>query len=151
MGATSEGRRNGTARGISEPPRLEMSVPAIPTRVREVREAAREFARSCGAAHPDDVAIAMSEVCTNVVHHAYVDGRIGPMHLLGARAGDCVCFTVVDHGGGLKPRPDSPGVGLGLPLIAELSDHFEISDAGGTGTTVRMDFSVDGDGASSAV
>jgi len=34
--------------------------------------------------------------------------------------------TVGDEGHGIVPRPDSPGLGLGLPLIARLTQRCEI-------------------------
>jgi serine/threonine-protein kinase RsbW len=40
-------------------------------------------------------------------------------------------------------EPDEPSLGLGLPLIAALSDRFEISGGTGMGIAVRMKFSVD--------
>jgi serine/threonine-protein kinase RsbW len=43
-------------------------------------------------------------------------------------------------------EPDEPSLGLGLPLIAALSDRFEISGGTGKGIQVRMMFCVD-DGA----
>ncbi len=39
---------------------------------------------------------------------------------------DGVEIAVADDGVGLRPRADSPGVGLGMPLIADLADRFEI-------------------------
>ena len=39
----------------------------------------------------------------------------------------------------MTPRPDSPGLGLGLPLIANLSDNLEIRDGpDGRGTELVM-------------
>ena len=37
---------------------------------------------------------------------------------------------VRDNGRGMVPRLDSPGLGLGLPLIAQLTDVLEILDRG---------------------
>lgn len=44
-----------------------------------------------------------------------------------------------DEGGGIRPRPDSDGAGLGLPVIAAAAGRLEI-DTGDGGTTVRMAF-----------
>ena len=46
---------------------------------------------------------------------------------------------VTDEGGGMLPRPDSPGLGLGLPLIVELATSVDIDSTGG-GTRVAMEF-----------
>ena len=48
-----------------------------------------------------------------------------------------------DHGSGIQPRParpEPPALGLGLPLIAALSDAFELRGSAGKGTEVRMTF-----------
>jgi serine/threonine-protein kinase RsbW len=55
-----------------------------------------------------------------------------------------VTVRVHDDGGGLHPRADSPGMGLGLPLIAQVADELEIGPAeGGRGTQVAMTFGYD--------
>ncbi len=46
---------------------------------------------------------------------------------------------VSDHGRGLAPRPDSPGAGLGMPLIAAMSDGLAI-ETGAEGTRLSMRF-----------
>jgi serine/threonine-protein kinase RsbW len=119
-----------------------MTVPALAERVRELREAARRFAEVHGVARADDVALAVAEACANVVIHAYLDRNPGPLRLTGTRVDGAVSFLVADEGTGLAPRPDSPGLGMGLPLIAQLADHFELTDDGGDGTRVRMRFAL---------
>ena len=50
-------------------------------------------------------------------------------------------IVVRDHGAGIQPRParsEPPALGLGLPLIAALSDAFELRGSTGMGTEVRM-------------
>jgi serine/threonine-protein kinase RsbW len=52
-------------------------------------------------------------------------------------------IVVRDHGSGIQPRParsEPPALGLGLPLIAALSDSFELRGSAGHGTEVRMTF-----------
>jgi serine/threonine-protein kinase RsbW len=54
--------------------------------------------------------------------------------------------VVRDFGLGMQPKsiePDAPSLGLGLPLIASLSDRFEIRGGTGMGIEVRMKFCVD--------
>jgi serine/threonine-protein kinase RsbW len=56
---------------------------------------------------------------------------------------DGLTIVVRDHGAGIKPRPARSGaaaLGLGLPLIAALSDSFELRGSAGVGTEVRMTF-----------
>jgi serine/threonine-protein kinase RsbW len=51
-------------------------------------------------------------------------------------------LTVVvhDEGRGMLPRPDSPGLGLGLPLIATLAESLELGTGSEDRTEVRMTF-----------
>jgi serine/threonine-protein kinase RsbW len=92
-----------------------------------------------------DIAQAVTEACNNAVIHAYRtsegngDGKA--FRLVAEQHGRTVHVTVSDDGDGMAPRPDSPGLGLGLPLIASLSDELTISPAvSGTGTVVAMQF-----------
>ena len=54
-------------------------------------------------------------------------------------------LTVVirDSGRGIVPRPDSPGLGLGLPLIATLAESLELGTDDVDHTEVRMTFRLD--------
>jgi serine/threonine-protein kinase RsbW len=46
---------------------------------------------------------------------------------------------------GMRPRPDSPGLGLGMPLISDLATSLEVADSDGdAGTLLRMTFTLDG-------
>jgi hypothetical protein len=50
---------------------------------------------------------------------------------------------VRDWGSGIQPRParrEAPALGLGLPLIAALSDSFELKGSTHSGAEVRMTF-----------
>jgi nitrate/nitrite-specific signal transduction histidine kinase len=59
-------------------------------------------------------------------------------------------IRVRDYGAGIHPHSnpsrDVPALGLGLPLIAALSDAFELSGSAGQGTEVRMTFHYARDG-----
>ena len=93
----------------------------------------------------EDIGLAVSEACTNVVVHGYPDGSEGSFRICAENAGASVRVTVTDEGRGMTPRPDSPGLGLGLPLMAALTDSLEIRPKPrGPGTTVAMLFSVAG-------
>jgi serine/threonine-protein kinase RsbW/stage II sporulation protein AB (anti-sigma F factor) len=48
----------------------------------------------------------------------------------------CVC----DDGRGMSPRPDSPGLGLGLPIVAALAQRFEVQPRTTGGTRLLMVF-----------
>jgi anti-sigma regulatory factor (Ser/Thr protein kinase) len=73
-----------------------------------------------------DVKLAVSEACANVVMHAYAGGEPGDLEVEAQPDGDLLRIVVRDDGHGLRPRPDSPGAGLGLPLIAALSEWVEV-------------------------
>jgi len=115
---------------------------AQPDQIRVIRAEVREFALGHGAADPDAVALAVSEAVTNAVVHAYVDAsEPGEIEVVAQRiGGDCLEILVCDDGRGMLPRPDSPGVGLGLPLVATLAESFEVQARTGGGTQVRMAF-----------
>jgi serine/threonine-protein kinase RsbW len=92
-----------------------------------------------------DIKLAVTEACTNVVVHAYPDGE-GPLAVR-ARVDERVLTVVVaDDGRGISPRPDSPGLGLGLPLIATLAESLELGTGPTDHTEVRMTFNLNGAG-----
>ena len=49
-------------------------------------------------------------------------------------------MIVRDHGSGMAPRVDSPGLGVGLPVMAAIAEALEIDTPDGSGTLVRMTF-----------
>ena len=61
-----------------------------------------------------------------------------------AAAGRLV-VTVRDHGSGMAPRVDSPGLGVGLPVMAAIAEALEIDAPDGSGTLVRMTFDLSAD------
>ncbi len=91
-----------------------------------------------------DVKLAVTEACTNVVVHAYGEGD-GPMEVAASVEGPVLRVTVRDEGIGILPRPDSPGLGLGLPLIATLTESLELGRATDERTEVAMVFRLDRD------
>ena len=89
-----------------------------------------------------DVKLAVTEACTNVVVHAYA-GRDGPMEVAAGIRNGRLDVAVRDEGRGMLPRPDSPGLGLGLPLIATLAETLELGRSHDDRTEVRMTFRID--------
>ena len=134
---------------MNDTTRLELEVTALAEEVGVARNAVAGFAKDAGATlnAVEAVRLAVSEALTNVVHHAYVGARPGPM-VVEAWIGDGALLVLIcDEGSGMRPRPDTPGLGLGLPLIAQLADDFRIEDRReGAGTKVSMRFSLDGSG-----
>ncbi len=86
--------------------------------------------------------LAGSEGLTNVVRHAYRGRPVGRIELVAAVAADELWVLISDNGHGVKPRADSPGLGLGLALIAAISDGMEIVSRSSGGTELRMRFSL---------
>jgi serine/threonine-protein kinase RsbW len=90
-----------------------------------------------------DIALAVTEATTNAVLHAYRDREVpGTVTVTAELDGDHVSFAVRDEGSGLAPRVDSPGLGLGLGLIAQVADSADVRAPESGGTEVVMRFSV---------
>jgi serine/threonine-protein kinase RsbW len=112
--------------------------------VADARHAALEFARanSVPDERHDAIALAVSEAATNVVMHAYREEELAGTFTLGLEVEDgSLLIDVQDDGLGMRPRLDSPGLGLGLPIIASVADAFAIgaADSGGTWLSMRFD------------
>ena len=90
--------------------------------------------------------VAVSEACANVVVHAYEsDGQPGDIELEIKRAPEAVTVVVRDEGAGFRPTAVAREGSwrLGLPLIAALTDGFEVlGGRHGRGTEVRMTFAL---------
>ena len=121
------------------------SYPARPEALARARHAAVRRAKNLGA---DDsvaqaVALAVTEACSNVVVHAYRDAaRPGAMTVALERPNTHLCLYVTDDGIGIRPRLDSPGLGLGIPLISELTAAFELRKRPEGGTELCMRFAL---------
>jgi anti-sigma regulatory factor (Ser/Thr protein kinase) len=125
------------------PPALVRRFMARPEEIAAARRDVRECAERNGAANPDAIALAVTEAITNAVVHAYVDEpEPGEIEVVVQRLpdGDGIEILVCDEGRGMMPRTDSPGLGLGLPLVATLAERFEVQARTGGGTRVLMAF-----------
>jgi anti-sigma regulatory factor (Ser/Thr protein kinase) len=90
-----------------------------------------------------DIALAITEATTNAVLHAYRDrDEPGTVMITAEREEEHLCFFVRDEGSGLAPRVDSPGLGLGLGLIAQVADSADVRAPETGGTEVVMRFSL---------
>jgi serine/threonine-protein kinase RsbW len=130
--------------GSPVPERMALSLPSTPDSVPVVRHALRGMLDAGGvdATAAADVLLAVTEACTNAVLHARRGDPVGDLEMeveAGWRDGGLE-VVVRDRGQGFTPRVDSPGLGLGLPVIAALSHRMELRETPGGGTEVVMDF-----------
>ena len=128
-------------------PDLELTLPARAENVAVVRHAFGGLGDvlDVGDQMLADIKLAVTEACTNVVVHAYPD-REGPLGVAAILDDRTLTVVVVDEGRGITPRPDSPGLGLGLPLIATLAESLELGTSADNQTEVRMTFNLDAAG-----
>jgi serine/threonine-protein kinase RsbW len=123
--------------------RFHEAAPAVPESVGRLRRAVGDFARSQGASESAVMALqlASSEAMSNAVIHAFVDRPApGTLTVCAARDGDAICVVVRDNGCGMKPRSDSPGLGIGMPLMTGSTQalHFREIPEGGTEVAMRV-------------
>jgi anti-sigma regulatory factor (Ser/Thr protein kinase) len=118
------------------------TIQAEPEHVGPLRRELTQWAEHAGVADPGGLAIAVSEVLTNAVIHAFTTAsRPGSVSVTAvSHPDDGLEVRVCDDGHGMRPRPDSPGVGLGLSVVAQLTERFDISTPPEGGTDVRMVF-----------
>ena len=116
--------------------------------VGELRRRVAAFAALAGMRDGElaELQVAVSEALTNVVLHAYRKADdVGEVRVDAEAHDDELVITVRDYGLGMGPRPDSPGLGLGLAIIARLSKSSATRRCEDGGTEVRMTFSLPGD------
>jgi serine/threonine-protein kinase RsbW len=122
---------------------LDVDLPAEPRSASQARRAVLD-ALSGIAVDKAAVGIVISEAVTNAVVHAYRDRDTpGRVHVSASLDDDGVEVAVDDDGLGMSPREDSPGAGLGLPLMGDLADRVEVSSRG-PGTRIAAFFSLMG-------
>jgi serine/threonine-protein kinase RsbW len=124
-------------------PVIELELSAEPESIAAARGAVVALAREdhLSEAAISDVALAVSEAASNVVMHAYRDAQgPGPLLVRAELMGEALEVEVRDHGVGMRPHMDSPGLGLGLPLIGTLASSVEVDTSSDRQTCVRMRF-----------
>ena len=122
---------------------IRRSFPAGPGAPGVARGAIRDFLRGVDPVALSDVLLAVSEVVTNCVVHGYRDRPGGEVAIEAHRNGGRLHLSIADRGGGMAPRLDSPGLGLGLPLVGRVAKRVDISAGAGGGTLVSMDFNLE--------
>jgi serine/threonine-protein kinase RsbW/stage II sporulation protein AB (anti-sigma F factor) len=116
---------------------------ADPDHVGELRRQVASFASNAGMPGDDlaEVLVAVSEALSNAALHAYRDRDFdGDVRVDAEVVGGELLIRVRDYGGGIAPRADSPGMGLGLSIIARLSKRHSVRRCDGGGTEVGMCF-----------
>ncbi len=137
------------ARTSSEAPAIAITARACSDEVARIRSAIGSLGRRAGldADRRADVALAVSEACANAVIHAYADREPGVLRVTADITPDGLEIVIADEGRGMAPRSDSPGLGLGLPLMASLTSALELRVADGGGTEIWMVFATHEPGA----
>ncbi len=87
----------------------------------------------------EDVRLAVTEACTNVVRHAYDEGE-GAIDVIVRPATGSLEVVISDEGRGMGPSPDTQGPGLGLPLISALASTVELRPGRRGGSRLAMSF-----------
>jgi anti-sigma regulatory factor (Ser/Thr protein kinase) len=117
---------------------LEVDLPAVPESAPLARGAVME-ALAGVAVDRDAVGIVVSEAVANAVMHAYRDRpEPGQVHVLLELSDERLELEVSDDGVGMGPRVDSPGAGLGLPLMAGFADEVVVDSCHGTQLRARF-------------
>ena len=126
--------------------RFTMNVPVNAEYVGTVRMAVAHIASKAGfdVEAIDDIKVAVSEACTNIIMHANGDPGCGYDIIVELGESDLV-ITVEDKGMGfgledyVPPSPgESRGSGLGIFIMKALMDEVDIHSAPGEGTRIRM-------------
>jgi anti-sigma regulatory factor (Ser/Thr protein kinase) len=123
-------------------PDMELALPARAANIAVVRHAFGALGEAFAIEEQilSNIRLAVTEACTNVVVHAYPDGHEGMLEILATLQEEKLVVVVRDEGPGIGPRPDSPGLGLGLPLIVALTESVLLGRDEDERTEVRMTF-----------
>ena len=121
---------------------VKLTLPARPEHVSVIRHVLGAFAEALRLPDPliEDLRLAVTEACTNVVRHAYPGGQTGPVEISIHPLEEAVSVVVSDQGRGIGASSDTNGPGLGLPLIAAIADEVDLQPVPGGGSRVAMTF-----------
>jgi len=130
--------------------KVKINIPAVAELVSVVRLAVSGVASRMDFSIEDieDIKIAVSEACTNVVQHAYGENGTGEVEIISAMLPDKLEITVKDSGKGFDASildngqshntTREIGLGLGLTFIKNLMDEAHVTSDPSSGTTVVM-------------
>jgi serine/threonine-protein kinase RsbW len=126
----------------SDPAFLQTVHPAIPASVRAARREISSFAARHGASARTigDVALAVSEACTNAVHSA-AERSAPPRITITAELEDGhLHVSVTDFGATVRPRVEDLGAHESFAIIHRLADDVQLRPGPGAGLELSMDF-----------
>jgi serine/threonine-protein kinase RsbW len=137
----SPARENRDAAPGPTPAPVRLSLPAHARNIAVVRRALEAIAEELALPRRlvEDMRLAVTEACTNVVRHAYSD-TTGDIDVVVRTTGEALDVIVADRGRGFGPSPDTSGPGLGLPLIEAVTDSLEIDRSPRPGSRLIMSF-----------
>jgi serine/threonine-protein kinase RsbW len=119
---------------------LDLKLPASPSSVAEARHELTAYAERCGWYDLWPVKVAVSEAVGNAVVHAYPDGRGGHVRIRAHLDQGRLLVSIEDDGVGMRPRIDSPGLGIGISLIQRLTDGLVMKERSAGGVQVELCF-----------
>lgn len=142
---TAGGRRLAAAQHQATDPSVRLTLSARADQISVVRSVLDALVESLElpAGLAVDMRLAVTEACTNVVRHAYDEDEDGSLELIARVAPGTIEVEVRDKGRGIGASGDSEGPGLGLPLIAALTDRLDVRHAPGGGSRLTMTFSLE--------
>ena len=120
--------------------RYDARLPGTPQGVRDLRREISALATDCGldAEGVADVRLAVSEAATNAVMHAYAEAG-GELAVTAAVGAGELEIVIGDDGEGFVEGRDSPGLGVGLSIIATVTERVRIVSSP-RGTEIHMAF-----------
>jgi serine/threonine-protein kinase RsbW len=125
---------------LNSPASACLELPSRPESVTRARHAVVEVAER-GGVDSGAVGLAVSEAVGNAVIHGFEEGESGTIVLWASMETDGhLVVSIEDDGAGMRPDPESPGLGLGLSLIGSVANAFRIERLKSGGTRVTMRF-----------
>ena len=123
---------------------FEFKLTAEADNVAVVRRALHALLRPAGLSRDRvaSITLAATEVCANVVRHAYPDGSRGVIRVEAELdPGGALTVVVGDHGVGVDGRDGGAmASAIGLGISAAIADDLRIETSADVGTEVRMTF-----------
>jgi anti-sigma regulatory factor (Ser/Thr protein kinase) len=121
---------------------LHERIRAMPAEVGRLRKKVLLFVRSeCHGRYSqqfaNDLALVLTEACSNAVIHAYPGCSHGWIEVEARVTDGLLTMDIVDDGVGVAPKAGSSGGGMGFALMRGLADVEVMSRACG-GTRVRL-------------